>query len=213
MKIDELERARIFILKRLGILKFLSVIESLLVMFLAFIFIKDLIIALILGVFICVFFYRITSKKLKNSLNNLEEEVLSLFLRQNNAKINKKAILLKDFESLNLSEKLNEFNSLKPLIFENFSLCDIKFKDDKKRFFCGVLIQSKLAKKEFKNEESIYQKLNKKEFDMSAIFGFKGNYLIASMQNPFFINLKEPIKVNLIRLQERLSLIKQGLFD
>ena len=52
----ELERANIF--KRLKILKFLSLIESLIALYLAFVLSKDAIISLAIAVFVGVFFYR-----------------------------------------------------------------------------------------------------------------------------------------------------------
>ncbi|HIH2228707.1 TPA: poly(A) polymerase, partial [Campylobacter coli] len=56
MDLKSLENKRLYILKRLGILKFLSVVEALLVGFLAFVFTKDILIALILAVFVGIFF-------------------------------------------------------------------------------------------------------------------------------------------------------------
>lgn len=65
MDLKSLENSRLYILKRLGILKFLSVIEALLVGFLVFVFIRDTLIAVILAIFVGVFFFRFTAKKLK----------------------------------------------------------------------------------------------------------------------------------------------------
>ncbi|EFN2817665.1 poly(A) polymerase, partial [Campylobacter coli] len=61
MDLKSLENKRLYILKRLGILKFLSVVEALLVGFLAFVFTKDILIALILAVFVGIFFFRLTA--------------------------------------------------------------------------------------------------------------------------------------------------------
>ena len=65
MDLKSLENRRLDILKRLRILKFLSLIEALLVGFLAFVFIKDALIAVILAIFVGIFFFRFTAKKLK----------------------------------------------------------------------------------------------------------------------------------------------------
>ena len=57
MDLKSLENNRLYILKRLGVLKFLSIIEALLVGFLAFVFTKDILIALILAVFVGIFLF------------------------------------------------------------------------------------------------------------------------------------------------------------
>lgn len=79
MDLKSLENNRLYILKRLGILKFLSVIEALLVGFLAFVFIRDALIAVILAVFVGVFFFRFTAKKLKLAQKELQIDALNLF--------------------------------------------------------------------------------------------------------------------------------------
>ena len=64
MDLKSLENKRLYILKRLGILKFLSVVEALLVGFLAFVFTKDILIALS---FLCFLVFFSFAFKLKNS--------------------------------------------------------------------------------------------------------------------------------------------------
>lgn len=65
MDLKSLENNRLYMLKRLGILKFLSIIEALLVGFLAFVFIRDALIAVILAVFVGVFFLSFYNQKTK----------------------------------------------------------------------------------------------------------------------------------------------------
>ena len=89
MDLKSLENSRLYILKRLGILKFLSVIEALLVGFLVFVFIRDTLIAVILAIFVGVFFFRFTSKKLKVAQKKLQIDALNLFLRRLGAKFKK----------------------------------------------------------------------------------------------------------------------------
>ena len=62
MDLKSLENSRLYILKRLGILKFLSVIEALLVGFLVFVFIRDTLIAVILAIFVGVFSFVLQPK-------------------------------------------------------------------------------------------------------------------------------------------------------
>ncbi|EIP3661989.1 poly(A) polymerase, partial [Campylobacter coli] len=111
MDLKSLENKRLYILKRLGILKFLSVVEALLVGFLAFVFTKDILIALILAVFVGIFFFRLTAKKLKLAQKELQINALNLFLRRFGAKFKKQSLSQKDFLKLGLTKDLKEFKS------------------------------------------------------------------------------------------------------
>lgn len=111
MDLKSLENNRLYILKRLGILKFLSIIEALLVGFLAFVFIRDALIAVILAVFVGVFFFRFTAKKLKLAQKELQIDALNLFLRRFGAKFKKQSLSQKDFLQLGFTKDLKEFKS------------------------------------------------------------------------------------------------------
>ena len=83
---NALETERQLIFKRLKILKFLSLIESLIALYLAFVLSKDAIISLVIAVFVGVFFYRFLSRRLLARQNALESEFLGAFLARHKAK-------------------------------------------------------------------------------------------------------------------------------
>lgn len=199
-----LENQRLYILKRLGILKSLSLIEALLVGFLAFVFIKDVMIAIIGAIFVGVFFYRLTSKRLIKSKKELETSVLKLFLARQKAHFPKKPLLQEEFASLNLSENLKEFQAGEGIEFKNFTLYDVKFKDKLGRFFCGICLISKLGLNGG-DEEQIYKKVVGKNFTLSSYFAKDGRVLIACLANPFFVDLKKSVEENHKTMQENLE--------
>ncbi|EAL0953179.1 poly(A) polymerase, partial [Campylobacter coli] len=168
MDLKSLENNRLYILKRLGVLKFLSIIEALLVGFLAFVFTKDILIALILAVFVGIFFFRLTAKKLKLAKKELEIDALNLFLRRFGAKFRKESLSQKDFLKLELSENLKDFKSQNCFEFKEFKIYDINFIDENKRFFCGILLEILKPSKNpsFEDEEKIYVKLQDKNFTL-----------------------------------------------
>ncbi|EAH5758587.1 poly(A) polymerase, partial [Campylobacter jejuni] len=186
MDLKSLENNRLYILKRLGILKFLSIIEALLVGFLAFVFIRDALIAVILAVFVGVFFFRFTAKKLKLAQKELQINALNLFLRRFGAKFKKQSLSQKDFLKLGLTKDLKEFKSQNCFEFKDFKIYDIQFLDENKRFFCGILLEISKANKNpsFENEEQIYIKLTDKNFTLNHIFSKENHYLITTLSNP-----------------------------
>ncbi|MCC2575161.1 poly(A) polymerase [Campylobacter coli] len=214
MDLKSLENKRLYILKRLEILKFLSVVEALLVGFLAFVFTKDILIALILAVFVGIFFFRLTAKKLKLAKKELEIDALNLFLRRFGAKFRKESLSQKDFLKLELSENLKDFKSQNCFEFKEFKIYDIQFLDENKRFFCGILLEILSANKNpsFENEEQIYIKLQDKNFTLNHIFSKENHYLIATLSNPFFIDVKKDLESNFKDLEENLNSIKNKLF-
>lgn len=215
MDLKSLENKRLYILKRLGILKFLSVVEALLVGFLAFVFTKDILIALILAVFVGIFFFRLTAKKLKLAKKELELDALNLFLRRFGAKFKKESLSQKDFLKLELSKDLKDFKSQNCFEFKEFKIYDIHFIDENKRFFCGILLEILKPSKNpsFEDEEKIYVKLQDKNFTLNHIFSKDNCYLIATLKNPFFIDLKESLEKNFKILEENLNSIKNKLFQ
>ncbi|MCR2103622.1 poly(A) polymerase [Campylobacter upsaliensis] len=190
-----LESQRLYILKRLGILKFLSVIEALLVGFLAFVFIKDAMIAMISAIFVGVFFYRLTSKKLIKSKKELETSVLKLFLMRHKAYFPINELSREEFMQFKLSEDLKEFHCEKGIKFKNFALYDVKFKDHLGRLFCGICLISKQVLNGG-DEEQIYEKVMGKNFTLSSYFAKDGKALIACLTNPFFVDLKKNVEEN-----------------
>ncbi|ECL0158387.1 poly(A) polymerase [Campylobacter jejuni] len=214
MDLKSLENKRLYILKRLGILKFLSVVEALLVGFLAFVFTKDILIALILAVFVGIFFFRLTAKKLKLAKKELEIDALNLFLRRFGAKFRKESLSQEDFLKLELSENLKDFKSQNCFEFKDFKIYDIQFLDENKRFFCGILLEILSANQNpsFEDEEQIYIKLKDKNFTLNHIFSKENHYLIATLSNPFFIDMKKDLKSNFKDLEENLNSIKNKLF-
>lgn len=203
---ESLESERIFLQKRLGILKFLSVLEAFLVGFLLFVFVKDAVMALAGAVLVGVLFYRLTNRKLVLAKSNLEKNFFQFFLKRNGGKLDKK-LLQKDFEKLALSEKLKEFRSGFGVKFEKFSLYDLHFKDDKGRFFCGVLICFREKISLSGDENLIYHKLNRKNFSLENIFARESSVLVASLISPFFVDLKKDLEQNYKRMQGNFTLI------
>ncbi|EDG1785703.1 poly(A) polymerase [Campylobacter jejuni] len=214
MDLKSLENNRLYILKRLGILKFLSIIEALLVGFLAFVFIRDALIAVILAVFVGVFFFRFIAKKLKLAQKELQINALNLFLRRFGAKFKKQSLSQKDFLKLGLTKDLKEFKSQNCFEFKDFKIYDIQFLDENKRFFCGILLEILSANKNpsFENEEQIYIKLQDKNFTLNHVFSKENHYLIATLSNPFFIDIKKDLESNFKDLEENLNSIKNKLF-
>ncbi|MBK1972596.1 poly(A) polymerase [Campylobacter sp. TTU-622] len=212
---QNLEKQRVFLIKRLGILKFLSILEAFLIGFLSFIFIKDLLIALILAIFTGIFFFRFISKKLKKNQKELELNILKLFLCRFGAKLKQIGINQKEFEALALSEKLEEIKSFNTFKFNDFTIYDLQFIDERKRYFCGILIKFSKINKEirFDNEEIIYNKLKDKFFNIKFCFGKEKNYLISTLTHPFFIDFNHSVEDNLKNLEKNLQMIKNKFLN
>ena len=156
---QELEDNRLFILKRLGILRILSIIEAFIVAFLAFVLTKDLIICIVLAVFVGILFFRLTSKTLLQKKSMLELEITRLFLRQNHAK----------FKSLGIKEK--DFATLSSLNFNDFKLRKLKEKVDFRSEEETALYINQVLKETAKVNDPIRVELAlkklAKEFDLS----------------------------------------------
>ncbi|MGH2306085.1 poly(A) polymerase [Campylobacter taeniopygiae] len=207
---DALENQRILISKRLKILKILSVFESLIVLFLAFVFIRDAVISLILAVFVGIFFFRFTSKKLILAKKELQINALNLFLKRYGAKFKKKGLSQKDFLKLEFVSDLKDFKSQNCFDFKEFKIYDVQFINENKDFFCGILLQSLNSNKkhDFNDEKNIYTKLKNKNFTLDHIFNKNNYFLIATLQNPFFIDLSQNLKDNFEILEKNLNCIK-----
>ncbi|EIA4386891.1 poly(A) polymerase, partial [Campylobacter jejuni] len=61
-------------------------------------------------------------------------------------------------------------------------------------------------------EEQIYIKLTDKNFALNHIFSKENHYLIATLSNPFFIDIKKDFENNFKNLEENLNSIKNKLF-
>lgn len=64
----------------------------------------------------------------------------------------------------------------------------------------------------FENEEQIYIKLQDKNFTLNHVFSKENHYLIATLSNPFFIDVKKDLESNFKDLEENLNSIKNKLF-
>ncbi|WP_348518721.1 poly(A) polymerase [Campylobacter sp. CCS1377] len=213
MDLKSLENRRLYILKRLGILKLLSVIEALLVGFLAFVFTRDAIICLASAVLVGIFFFRLTSRKLLRSKEELQIQVLNLFLRRQGAKFQSQGLSEEEFKKLALIENLKEFKSKNHFIFKDFEIYDIWFKTHSNHFFCGILLEYKNNIKNLPNNdiEVIFTKLKHKNFDTQFYFYHKNFMLIASLCNPFFIDFSLSLESNFKNLEQNFIKI-QTLF-
>ena len=207
---QDLEDNRLFLLNRLGILRLLSIIEALVIGFLAFVFIKDLIIAVILACIVGILFFRFTSKKLILAKNELELNITRLFLRQNKAKLKLSSINEKDFLKLNFLQNLSEFKSVNSFEFDDFKLYDLLFKDEFKRAFCGVLVCFNKELKQDANADisDIFIRVKDRNFNTNVFFKKGNSVLIPSLKNPFFANLNLTVKTNLELMQENLKKIR-----
>ncbi|EAL5040182.1 poly(A) polymerase, partial [Campylobacter jejuni] len=78
----------------------------------------------------------------------------------------------------------------------------------------GILLEILSANQNpsFEDEEQIYIKLKDKNFTLNHIFSKENHYLIATLSNPFFIDMKKDLKSNFKDLEENLNSIKNKLF-
>ncbi|MBZ7968351.1 poly(A) polymerase [Campylobacter molothri] len=207
---DALENQRILISKRLKILKFLSTLEAIIVLFLAFVFTKDSIISLILALLVGIFFFRFTSKKLILAKKELQINALNLFLKRFGTKFKKEGLSQKDFLKLEIVSDLKEFKSQNCFDFKEFKIYDVQFINTNKEFFCGILLQSLNSNKkhDFSDEKNIYTKLKNKNFTLDYILNKNNYFLIATLKNPFFIDLNQNLKDNFEILEKNLNSIK-----
>ena len=210
----ESERAIIF--KRLKILKILAFLEGFIVLYLAFVASKDLIIALVVGVFAGVFFYRFLSRKLLARQKDIESTLLRHFLTQNEAEfkgdlgviLQKLALPFANFKASNGFE------------FKDFFLCDIIFKNASGQAFVGILLVFKednlnsakalKFKKDLPNidENALFQRLTNADFSTDRLL-IKDNFaLIATLKNPFFIEKGLNLKQNLEKMSANLAKIQ-----
>ncbi|MBZ7950817.1 poly(A) polymerase [Campylobacter sp. LH-2024] len=207
---DALENQRILISKRLKILKFLSTLEAIIVLFLAFVFTKDSIISLILALLVGIFFFCFTSKKLILAKKELQINALNLFLKRFGAKFKKEGLSQKDFLKLEIVSDLKEFKSQNCFDFKEFKIYDVQFINTNKEFFCGILLQSLNSNKkhDFSDEKNIYTKLKNKNFTLDYILNKNNYFLIATLKNPLFIDLNQNLKDNFEILEKNLISIK-----
>lgn len=63
----------------------------------------------------------------------------------------------------------------------------------------------------FEDEEKIYVKLQDKNFTLNHIFSKDNHYLITTLTNPFFIDLKESLEKNFKNLENNLKLIEEKI--
>ena len=199
----ELERANIF--KRLKILKFLSLIQSLIALYLAFVLSKDAIISLAIAVFVGVFFYRFLARQ-----NALESEFLRAFLARHKAKI--KGGKLDESALQRLALPFEQIKTSAGVEFSDFVLYDISFKNASDGAFMGVLLVLKNA--QFKanllslDENALFERLSHTDFDTRKLF-VRGEFaLIASLKNPFFISPKLNLEQNLAQMNANLAKIE-----
>ena len=220
----EFERESIF--KRLKILKILAVVESVTLLYLAFVFSKDLIISLFIAVFVGVFFYRFLSRRLLARQNELENKLLQHFLAEHKGKFKGGGLDENALKELALPFELIKTSA--SVEFARFTLYDINFKNTSGGAFIGVLLVLKNAEfgakspsADFKDkdlhfkadlpcidENTLFEKLNFTHFDTQRLF-IKGEFaIIATLQNPFFISPKLSLKENLAQMNANLAKIE-----
>jgi len=208
LNLKELESLRISVLKKLRILKFLVFIWALLLLFLAFELSKDLVIALTLSIFLAFLFFNLSSKKLKAKQRGIQKKALTLFLQSQKAFFKQEKLSQKAFEKLDLIQNLRTFTASGSFEFENFRLYDIEFYENFKGYFCGILVQSFKNKENLNNKNIIYTKY-KQGFSIENSFGKNGNFLIGTLQNPFFIDPNKTLDQNFQTMQANLKKLKE----
>lgn len=208
----DFEAIRIALNKRLKALQILAFAEALIVFFLIFQFSKDLIISLFGASLAGVLFFRILGKKLMWGRNELVFKMCEELLKQNNASFDKQGFKQEDFEKIGFGFALKTYHSQNSFVFKNFTLYDVKFKDEFGNFFCGILLYSKSLKQDIQVTNDIFEKVKDKEFSIQKILK-KGDFLlIACLKNPFFADLKISSELNFKLFRVNLEKI-QTLLD
>lgn len=207
---NALETERQLIFKRLKILKFLSLIESLIALYLAFVLSKDAIISLAIAVFVGVFFYRFLSRRLLARQNALESEFLRAFLARHKAEF--KGTKLDENALQRLALPFEQVKTGAGVEFSRFFLYDISFKNASGGAFIGVLLVLKNA--QFKanlpslDENALFERLSHTDFETQKLF-VRGEFaLIVSLKNPFFISPKLNLEQILAQMNENLAKIQ-----
>ncbi|WP_291950177.1 poly(A) polymerase [Campylobacter sp.] len=198
--------------KRLKALQILSIAEALIVFFLVFQFIQDFIIALFGGVLAGVLFFRILGRKLMWGRNELIIKICEEFLKQHNATFHKEGFKEENFKNIGFDFILRTYHSQNSFVFKNFTLYDVKFKDELGNFFCGILLYSKYLKQDINFENNIFEKVKDKEFSIQKVLRKDKFALIASLRNPFFADLKTNIDLNFKFFKKNLEQL-QSLCD
>ncbi|AJC94784.1 poly(A) polymerase [Campylobacter volucris] len=208
----DFEAIRIALNKRLKALQILAFAEALVVFFLIFQFSKDLIIALFGASLAGVLFFRILGKKLMWGRNELVFKMCEEFLKQNNASFDKQGFKQEYFEKIGFDFTLKNYHSQNSFVFKNFTLYDVKFKDEFGNFFCGILLCSKNLKQDIQVTNDIFEKVKDKEFSIQKILKKDDFLLIACLKNPFFADLKISSELNFKLFRVNLEKI-QTLLD
>lgn len=199
------------ILKKIQILKILSFIEAIIVLYLAFVLSKDVVIAFCLSVFVGIVFYKLCSRKLLQRQKIIKNELLSHFLRKNHAKFTGKS-----FDTTNLNNfPFAEFKAINGIEFKDFTLYDASFKNANDGTFMGIFIELKEVK--FKknlplsDENALFKKLKNVKFSTNTLYIKDKFALIASLTNPFFISSKLSLSQNLDIMKANLAQIQSLL--
>ncbi|MCR6594276.1 poly(A) polymerase [Campylobacter insulaenigrae] len=205
----DFEAIRLGLNKRLKALQILSFVEALIIFFLIFQFTQDIIIALFGGVLAGVLFFRVLGKKLMWGRNELTIKICEEFLKQNNATFYKEGFQEKKFNKIGFDFALKTYHSQNSFVFKNFTLYDVKFKDEFGNFFCGVLMYSKNLKQDINiTNDNIFEKVKEKEFSTQKILKQNDFLLIACLKNPFFADLKISVDLNLRFFKKNLEQIQ-----
>lgn len=206
--LNALENEQKLITKRLVILQFLSILEALAVLYLAFVFSKDIVIAFCLSVFVGIVFYKLCSRKLLQRQKIIKNELLNHFLRKNHAKFTGKSLDEANLQTFPFAD----FKAINGIEFKDFTLYDVSFKNANGGTFMGILIELKQAK--FKNnlplsdENVLFEKLKNAEFSTNTLYIKYKFALIASLTNPFFISSKLSLNENLAKMKANLAQIQ-----
>lgn len=206
----DFEAIRIALNKRLKALQILSFVEALIVFFLSFTLTKDIIVSTFFAVLAGVLFYRILGKKLFWGRKELAFKICEEFLKQNHAKFDKNTFSGEEFKKISFDFSFKEFSSQNAFIFEDFTLYDVKIKDEFGNFFCGILLFSENLKP-IDRKDDIFAKVQNKDFNTERIYSKDKYLLIASLKNPFFADLSIASEINFKIFRKNLQILREFL--
>ncbi|TKX28139.1 hypothetical protein CQA38_08860 [Campylobacter sp. MIT 12-5580] len=212
------KRRKAYVL-RLNLLRFFAFFQGFIIFMVLIKVSQDFVLAFAGGALFGYGVYRLfiskafAQKKLIDEKIELEKLILEEFLKEEEGKFSNEGIKEKEFKSL-FNFKPSEFKSANAFEFKNFKLYDVLFKDERNRFFIGVLLisQNLLQNDKMLSQDEFYSAKIPKKFSTELKFIQGKACLIKTRINPFFIHLhlsleqnKSALKQNLAQLEKLLS--------
>lgn len=216
---NQIDKDRIAYIRRRNLLVFLAMFNGVIIFTLLFTYSKDLILALAGGVIFGYVIYKLFNSKifeakLKLEKIRIQKEILNEFLEKENIKFSSKGIKEEKFKKFFNYNDILEFHSLNSFEFEDLSIYDIFLKRQNDIFVGVLIISQKGFIKDKSDEKNIFmKKKNKKYFEIKDHFVSDKACLIASLCNPFFVNLYKNKEENIRTFKQNLRLIKSLVIE